>query len=78
MQPKINTLRLKRLGISTYKEAVVYIRGDSFICRSEGFEAQSRIRITLRDKTIIATLNIVTSDLLSIEEASFLMLPGNI
>ncbi|MDF3055494.1 MAG: Thymidine phosphorylase, partial [Gammaproteobacteria bacterium] len=40
------------------------------ICRSEGFEAQARIEITLGECSIIATLNTVDSDLLSLEEAS--------
>lgn len=64
-----HSLRLKHLGICTYKEAVVYIRRDNYICRSEGFEARSRIRITYKDKSIIATLNIVTSNLLRLDEA---------
>lgn len=65
-----HTLRLKNLGIDTYKEAVVYMRKDCPICRSEGFEAQARIRITLNDETIIATLNTIESELLNSDEAS--------
>jgi thymidine phosphorylase len=70
MQDHKHALRLKRLGISTYKEAVVYIRGDSHICKSEGFESQSRLQITYNNKIIIATLHIITSNLLRREEAS--------
>lgn len=69
-QPIKHTLRLKRLGISTYKEAVVYIHSDSYICKAEGFESQSRIKIECSNKTVIATLNIITSKLLKMEEAS--------
>lgn len=65
-----NFLRLKRLGINTYKEAVVYMRTDCHICRSEGFEAQARINITLGNHSIIATLNTIDSDLLHHDEAS--------
>jgi thymidine phosphorylase len=32
-------LRLKRLGIDTYQEPVIYMRQDCDVCRSEGFEA---------------------------------------
>lgn len=64
------TLRLKYLGIDTYKENIVYLRQDSPICRAEGFEAQARIQITFRNKIIIATLNTIESELLSTEEAS--------
>jgi thymidine phosphorylase len=64
------TLRLKKLGIDTYKEAVVYIHKDCEISSSEGLSAQSRVEISLGDKSIIATLNIISSNLLSVDEAS--------
>ena len=69
MQETAHSLRLKRLGISTYKESVVYLHKDSHICRAEGFEAQSRIKISYGKKTIIATLNIVNSSLIALNEA---------
>ena len=31
-------LHLKWLGIDTYQEAVIYMRRDCEVCRSEGFE----------------------------------------
>lgn len=40
-------LHLRRLGIDPYKEAVIYMREDCHICRSEGFEVQTRVRVTL-------------------------------
>lgn len=70
MQITSNALRLKRLGISTYREAVIYLRQDSYICKAEGFEAQSRIHVKIKDKSTIATINTVTSDLLQLDEAS--------
>ena len=36
LDEKNNTLRLKQLGIDTYKEAVIYMRKDCHVCRSEG------------------------------------------
>lgn len=65
-----HSLRLKRLGINTYREAVVYMHKDCHVCRSEGFEAQARVEIRLNGYSIIATLNTIDSDLLSLEEAS--------
>ena len=65
-----HTLRLKNLEIDTYKEAVVYMHKDCAICRSEGFEAQARIWVTLHGRSIIATLNTINSPLLEPEEAS--------
>jgi thymidine phosphorylase len=58
------TLNLKRLGIDTQNEAVVYIRADSRICISEGFISQARIRLEIGERYIIATLNTVTTPLL--------------
>ena len=63
-------LRLKWLGIDTRKEFVVYMRSDCPVCVSEGFSALTRLMVTVRDKTIIATLNVIHSDLLAHDEAS--------
>lgn len=63
-------LRLKRLGINTYKEAVIYMRDDCAVCRAEGFEAQARIQVTFNNKVILATLNTIDSQLLALDEAS--------
>lgn len=65
-----NLLYLKHLGINTYKEAVVYMRADCHVCRSEGFEAQARISVKHKNGRILATLNIVETDLLRHNEAS--------
>jgi thymidine phosphorylase len=62
-------MRLRRLGIDTYQESIVYMRSDCHVCRSEGFEAESRIQVRHDGHSIIATLNIVTGDLLAPEEA---------
>ncbi len=64
-----NSLLLKRLGIDTYKEAVVYTRSDCNICRAEGFKAHARVKVTLKEKSIIATLNTINSNLLGCNEA---------
>lgn len=67
---KHNSLRLKYLGINTYKDPIIYMREDCHICKSEGFEAQARVRVTLKDRSIIATLNTIETDLLHQHEAS--------
>jgi thymidine phosphorylase len=59
------SLRARHLGIDTYQEPVIYMRRDCPICRSEGFEALSRVQVENGRQTILATLNIVTTDLLS-------------
>lgn len=65
-----NRLRLRRLGIDTHQETIIYMRKDCHICRAEGFKAQARIWVTAGARTTIATLNHVTTDLLAPEEAS--------
>jgi thymidine phosphorylase len=63
------TLRLRRIGIDTYSDPVVYMRADCHVCRSEGFEAHARVRIRLEGREIIATLNVVAEPLLAPDEA---------
>lgn len=63
-------LYLKQLGIDTYKEAVVFMRKDCYVCRSEGFAVPARIRVSLNDKTILATLHTINNGLLKHHEAS--------
>lgn len=65
-----NILKLKRLGIDTQREYFVYMRSDCHICISEGFEALTRIEVTVNGKTIIVTLNVLHSELLQDGEAS--------
>ncbi|HJV61304.1 MAG TPA: thymidine phosphorylase family protein [Albitalea sp.] len=64
-----NLLRLRRLGIDTYQEPVLYMHRDCSVCRAEGFEAQSRVELCLNGRTVIATVNVVVSDLVAPGEA---------
>jgi thymidine phosphorylase len=56
-------LRARRIGIDTYQEPIVYMRSDCAVCRSEGFESQSRVRVATQNDAIVATLNVLDSDL---------------
>jgi thymidine phosphorylase len=64
------TLALRYLGIDTYQHYVVYARAECPVCRSEGFTAQSRVEVRLNGRSLIATLNVVKSDLLEECEVS--------
>lgn len=64
-----NLLRMRRIGIDTYLEPVIFMRRDCHICRSEGFEAYSRVEVWRGKKRIIATLNVVNAPLLAQDEA---------
>jgi thymidine phosphorylase len=62
-------MRLKRMGIDTYQEPVLYMRRDCHVCASEGFEAQSRVQVAVNGRHIVATLNVVDEVYLSGDEA---------
>jgi len=62
-------LRLRRLGIDTYQEPVLYMHRDDPVCGSEGFEAQSRVELGIGDRSVIATLNVVQGDFVALGEA---------
>ena len=65
-----NVVRLKRLGIDTYQEPVVFLSSSSPVCRSEGWTAQARIQVTHQQGSFVATLSVTTSNLLGPDEAS--------
>ncbi|WP_290702743.1 thymidine phosphorylase family protein [Amphritea sp.] len=61
---RATTLQARRLGIDTRQEPIIYLRADSPVCRSEGFSALSRVLVHTEHNKIIATLNIVTGEML--------------
>jgi thymidine phosphorylase len=64
-----HTLAVRRLGIDTHQQAVIYMRSDCAVCRSEGLEAEARVEVRLGERSIVAILNVVTTDLLAPGEA---------
>lgn len=64
-----NRLRARRLGVDTPHEMVVFMRQDCPVCRSEGFAAHARVRLSRGEQSIIATLYHVTDGLLEVDEA---------
>ncbi|MDP2421360.1 thymidine phosphorylase [Sediminibacterium sp.] len=65
-----HTLLFKDLGIDTNQEFVVFMPSSCHICKSEGFQALTRLSVSLNRSTIVATLNIISSDLLKEGEIS--------
>jgi thymidine phosphorylase len=61
--------RARRLGIDSGQEAVVYLHRDAPVCRSEGFESETRIWVRLAGRSVLATLNVVTGSLVGSDEA---------
>jgi thymidine phosphorylase len=62
-------LRLRLLGIDTQQEHVIYMRRDCHVCGAEGFEARTRLEVALGARRIVATLNVVDTELLAPGEA---------
>lgn len=63
-------LRLRRLGLDTHQEVVIYMRSDCHVCRAEGFKAHARVEVKHDNGVLIATLHTVTGDLLTAGEAA--------
>lgn len=68
MQKLPSILKYKHLGIFTQNANVIFLRKDSDVCISEGFEAFTRVRISTKTNSIVASLNVVTSDILLVNE----------
>ncbi|SJZ97158.1 thymidine phosphorylase [Oceanospirillum multiglobuliferum] len=58
-------LVIRYLGIDTHQQPTVYLRRNSHVCKAEGFASASRVQISSEQATIIASLNIVDSDILA-------------
>lgn len=70
MNDDYSKLRLVNLGIDTRFEFIVFIHADCFVCKSEGFQAHTRVVVSAGDNSIVATLIIVKSSILHRNEAS--------
>lgn len=70
MKDKSNILKYKPLGIYTQNENVAYMRKDCHVCISEGFEALTRIRVSTLRSSIVASLHVVSSEILHPGEIS--------
>ncbi len=74
------TLKLRRLGIDTYRENVAYLHRECEVYRAEGFQALSKVKICANGHRIIAVLNvvddnsIVTPNDLGLSEEAFVLL----
>ncbi len=70
MDSMTNKLKLIRLGLDTKYEFMVYIHAGCSIDKSEGFETYTQVVVSCNNKSIVATLTIVTSDILKMNQAS--------
>lgn len=65
-----NTAIVRRLGLDTQYEAVVFMHKECQVCRSEGFSAHARVLLKNGRHQIIATLYQVTGTLIECDEAA--------
>lgn len=59
---------LRRLGIDTHQEPTLYMHAEAPVCKSEGFESQSRVMVETDSRSVIATLNLIRSELVDPDE----------
>jgi thymidine phosphorylase len=64
-----SALRARRLGVHTHDQAVVFMRSDCHVCRSEGLTPHSRVLLSAGGRETIATLYQVTDHLVGPDEA---------
>ena len=57
-------LKLRRVGIDTYRENVVYLNRECEFYRAEGFQAQAKVEVRADGKRMLAVLNVVDDDTL--------------
>jgi thymidine phosphorylase len=69
-KPHFHKLKIIDLGIGTYHESNIFLRADSHVVTSEGFAALTRVVVHKNGNKIVATLNIIHSDLLKDGETS--------
>jgi len=56
------TVKIRRLGIDTYRENVAYLHRECEVYRAEGFQALSKVKICADGQHILAVLNVVDDD----------------
>ena len=63
-------LKLRRMGIDSHQQAIVYLHAHSHVCRAEGFRAETRVELAFEGRRIVASLNVVNSDLVETDQAA--------
>lgn len=63
-------LAVRRAGIDTYQQSVVYMHRDCAVCRSEGFAALTRVKVQVGTRSVVATLNVIVDGWLAAHEVA--------
>lgn len=56
------TLRIRRVGIDTWRENVAYLRRDCPVVRAAGFQALAKVTVQANGQLILAVLNVVDDE----------------
>jgi thymidine phosphorylase len=59
MTPPPSQLRIRRVGIDTFRENVAYLHRDCPVVRAAGFQALAKVQVRADGRTILAVLNVV-------------------
>ena len=54
-----DTLAIRRVGIDTWRESVVFLHRDCTVVRAAGFQALSKVKVRANGQTLFAVLNVV-------------------
>lgn len=54
-----DTLSIRRVGIDTWRESVVFLHRDCPVVRASGFQALSKVKVQANGRTLFAVLNVV-------------------
>jgi thymidine phosphorylase len=57
-----STLKIRRVGIDTWRENVVYMHRDCPVVRAAGFQALSKVEVHANGQLILAVLNVVSDE----------------
>lgn len=68
--PAAPHLRARRLGLHAQHEAIVLMRRDCHVCRSEGLSARAQVVLTAGGHEVYATLYQVDGNLIEIDQAA--------
>ena len=58
----VQTLRIRRIGIDTWRENVAYLHRDCPVVRAAGFQALSKVTVQANGSSIAAVLNVVDDE----------------
>ena len=68
MNGQVHPLRARRLGLLTQDEAIVLMRTDCHVCKSEGLAARARVLVRAGTRELIATLYQIENEWLHLDE----------